>query len=40
MARAAAAPGQTQVLAPDDGVISARSATVGAVCQAGQELFR
>lgn len=32
--------GQTQVLAPDDGVISARSATVGAVLPAGQELFR
>ena len=31
---------QTQVLAPDDGVISARSATVGAVLPAGQELFR
>jgi RND family efflux transporter MFP subunit len=31
---------QTQVLAPDDGVISARSATVGAVPPAGQELFR
>lgn len=31
---------QTQVVAPDDGVISARSATVGAVVQAGQELFR
>jgi RND family efflux transporter MFP subunit len=31
---------QTQVLAPDDGVISARSATVGAVLAAGQELFR
>jgi RND family efflux transporter MFP subunit len=31
---------QTQVLAPDDGVISARSATVGAVVPAGQELFR
>jgi RND family efflux transporter MFP subunit len=30
----------TQVLAPDDGVISARSATVGAVVPAGQELFR
>lgn len=30
----------TQVLAPDDGVISARSATVGAVLPAGQELFR
>lgn len=29
-----------QVLAPDDGVISARSATVGAVVPAGQELFR
>jgi len=32
--------GQAQVLAPDDGVISARSATVGAVLPAGQELFR
>jgi len=31
---------QTQVLAPDAGVISARSATVGAVVPAGQELFR
>ncbi len=31
---------QTQVLAPDDGVISARSATVGAVLPAGTELFR
>ncbi len=31
---------QTQVLAPDSGVISARSATVGAVMPAGQELFR
>ena len=31
---------QTQVLAPDDGVISARLATVGAVVPAGQELFR
>ena len=31
---------QTQVLAPDDGIISARSATVGAVLPAGQELFR
>ena len=30
----------TQVLAPDDGVIAARSATVGAVVPAGQELFR
>ena len=32
--------GQTQVLAPDAGVISARMATVGAVVPAGQELFR
>jgi HlyD family secretion protein len=31
---------QTQVLAPDNGVISARSATVGAVVPAGMELFR
>jgi RND family efflux transporter MFP subunit len=31
---------QTQVLAPDDGIISARSATVGGVLPAGQELFR
>jgi HlyD family secretion protein len=31
---------QTQVLAPDEGVISSRSATVGAVLPAGQELFR
>jgi RND family efflux transporter MFP subunit len=31
---------QTQVLAPDYGVISSRSATVGAVLPAGQELFR
>jgi RND family efflux transporter MFP subunit len=31
---------QTQVLAPDNGVISARSATVGAVLPAGAELFR
>jgi len=30
----------TRVLAPDDGVISARSASVGAVPGAGQELFR
>ncbi|WP_326539022.1 efflux RND transporter periplasmic adaptor subunit [Pseudorhodoferax sp.] len=29
-----------QVLAPDDGVISARTATVGAVVASGQELFR
>lgn len=31
---------QTQVLAPDFGVISARIATVGSVAQPGQELFR
>jgi HlyD family secretion protein len=31
---------QTQVLAPDDGVISARTATVGAVVNNGTELFR
>ncbi len=31
---------RTQVLAPDAGVISARSATVGAVVGAGTELFR
>ncbi|WHS58351.1 efflux RND transporter periplasmic adaptor subunit [Pseudomonas sp. G2-4] len=31
---------QTQVLAPDNGVISARSATVGAVLPSGQELYR
>lgn len=31
---------QAQVLAPDDGVISSRSATIGAVLPAGQELFR
>ena len=31
---------QTRVLAPDDGVVSSRSATVGAVMPAGQELFR
>ena len=30
----------TRVVAPDDGVISARSATVGAVVNGGQELFR
>jgi HlyD family secretion protein len=30
----------TQVLAPDDGLISARSATVGAVVGTGTELFR
>lgn len=31
---------QTHILAPDDGTISARSATLGAVLQQGQELFR
>lgn len=31
---------QAQVLAPDDGIISARTATLGAVLPAGQELFR
>lgn len=31
---------QTRIVAPDDGVISARSATVGAVVQPGQELLR
>ena len=31
---------QTRILAPDDGIISARNATVGAVLSAGQELFR
>jgi HlyD family secretion protein len=31
---------QTRVLAPDHGVVSARIATVGAVVQPGQELFR
>ena len=31
---------QTQVKAPDEGVISARNATLGAVPGAGQELFR
>jgi HlyD family secretion protein len=30
----------TRVLAPDDGVVSARMATVGAVVQPGMELFR
>jgi RND family efflux transporter MFP subunit len=30
----------TRVIAPDDGVISARNATVGAVVPSGQELFR
>lgn len=31
---------QTRVVAPDNGVISARSATLGAVVQTGTELFR
>ena len=31
---------KTQVLSPDDGVISSRTATAGAVVPAGQELFR
>lgn len=31
---------QTEVVAPDDGVISARMAAVGAVAQPGQEMFR
>lgn len=31
---------KTAVLAPDDGIISARSATVGSLTQPGQELFR
>lgn len=31
---------QTHILAPDDGTITARSATLGAVVQQGQELFR
>ncbi len=31
---------QTRVLAPDHGVVSARIATIGAVVQPGQELFR
>ncbi|MNK69555.1 Nickel and cobalt resistance protein CnrB [compost metagenome] len=31
---------QTRITAPDDGVISARAATIGAVLPAGQELFR
>jgi RND family efflux transporter MFP subunit len=31
---------QTRVLAPDDGAISSRTATVGAVAQQGQELFK
>jgi len=31
---------QTRILAPDDGVISSRNATLGGVVQAGTELFR
>jgi RND family efflux transporter MFP subunit len=31
---------QTRIVAPDDGIVSARLATVGAVVQPGQELFR
>jgi len=31
---------QTQVRAPDDGIISSRTATVGSLTQPGQELFR
>jgi HlyD family secretion protein len=31
---------QTRILAPDDGTISARSATLGAVVQPGTELYR
>lgn len=31
---------QTRIVAPDDGVVSLRAATVGAVAPAGQELFR
>ena len=31
---------QTRIVAPDDGVISARTATVGSLAQNGQELFR
>lgn len=31
---------QTEIKAPDDGLISARAATIGAVVPAGQELFR
>ncbi len=31
---------KTQILAPDAGIVSARSATVGATVQPGQELFR
>ncbi len=31
---------QTRIVAPDDGMISARTATVGSLTQPGQELFR
>jgi RND family efflux transporter MFP subunit len=31
---------RTEVRAPDDGIISARAATVGSLAQSGQELFR
>ena len=31
---------QTRILAPDDGIISARTAAVGSLTQAGQELFK
>lgn len=31
---------QTQIVAPDNGVISTRTATVGSLAQTGQELFR
>lgn len=31
---------QTLIVAPDDGVISARSVSVGTICQMGQEMFR
>ena len=31
---------QTQVIAPDRGIISARNATVGSLAQTGQEMFR
>jgi RND family efflux transporter MFP subunit len=31
---------QTRVVAPDDGTISARAATIGALAQPGQEMFR
>jgi RND family efflux transporter MFP subunit len=32
--------GQTRVVAPDDGTISARAATIGSLAQPGQEMFR